>query len=99
MNLPANGSVWLVQSKLKEKMHHCGSYSDCLVGSIITSPILCQQNKTPFKSVKLKTPEKNYWSNSSFPEVLTRSMLWQELSVIARRRFRSLTEELNLGEL
>lgn len=83
----------------KKRGRHCCNCSDCLLGSIITSPIICQENKTPFKSAKLKPPEKNYWSNSSFPEVLTSSTLWQKLCIIARRRFRRVTEELDLREL
>lgn len=76
----------LCSQNWRKKVHPCGSYSDCLMDSITTSPVLCQQNKTLFKSVKLKAPERNYWSNSSFPEVLTSSMLWQELSVYSQEK-------------
>jgi len=47
----------------------------------------------------VKPPVKNYRPDSSFPEVLTSSTLWQKLSVVARRRFRSVTEEHDLHEL
>lgn len=97
--------VWIAQLKLKEK-ENCVVVavlitmdSNCLLGSSVTSPVICQKNKTPFTSSKPKPSEQNYQSNSSFLEVLTKNALCQELSAIARRRFRSVTKELIWCEL